>query len=289
METAIGVFSSRERAEQAVRELLEKNVPQQAIVYLTRSELEAKTIGKQFGATVGGFMGGAVGMSTGVLAATVLLPGLGPVFALGFGAAALLGLTGAGAGATLGKAVMDDSTALQPTPDEKCPEDAAFFRDVLKGGRSLVVVRTEDQQIARTSSDILDRMGIAIQGATPVPLQASTRQIGDIAIVDIGGRITAGEGNLVLRTIVRNLMDKGTKRILLNLHDVGYVDSSGLGELVGTYGSVRREGGQLKLVNPSQRVRDLLQTTHLAALFDIQADEASAIQSFRAQTSEAVA
>ena len=88
METAIGVFSSRERAEEAVRELLEKKVPEESIVYLTRSELEAKSVGKQFGAYVGGFMGGAVGMTAGVAAATLLLPGVGPVFALGFGAAA---------------------------------------------------------------------------------------------------------------------------------------------------------------------------------------------------------
>jgi outer membrane lipoprotein SlyB len=79
VETAIGVFSSRERAEEAVQELLGKNVPQESIVYLTRSETEAKSVGKQFGATVGGFMGGAVGMSAGVAAATLLLPGIGPI------------------------------------------------------------------------------------------------------------------------------------------------------------------------------------------------------------------
>ena len=78
METAIGVFSSRERAEEAVQELLGKHVPQESIAYLTRSETEAKSVGKQLGATVGGFMGGAVGMSAGVAAATLLLRELGP-------------------------------------------------------------------------------------------------------------------------------------------------------------------------------------------------------------------
>jgi hypothetical protein len=101
VETAIGVFSSRDHAEEAVKELQERGVPEQSIVYLTRSESEAKTIAKEFGATVGGFVGGAAGMSAGVVAATLLLPGIGPVFALGFGAAALLGLAGVGAGATV--------------------------------------------------------------------------------------------------------------------------------------------------------------------------------------------
>ena len=73
---------------------------------------------------------------------------------------------------------------------------------------------------------------------------------------------------------------KGHKKILLNLHEVGYIDSSGLGELVKTYTSVRNQGGELKLVSLSKRVHDLLQMTRLAAVFDIQADEASAIHSF---------
>ncbi len=101
METAIGVFASRDRAEQAVGQLRRQGVPEQSLVFLTRSKNEAETVGKEFGAYVGGFVGGAAGMSAGVVAATLLLPGIGPVFALGFGAAALLGLAGAGAGSTV--------------------------------------------------------------------------------------------------------------------------------------------------------------------------------------------
>ena len=97
METAIGVFSSRDHAETAMKELRQRAVPEESIVFLTRSESEAKTIAKQFGAYVGGFVGGTAGMTTGVVAASLLLPGVGPVFALGFGAAALLGVAGAGA------------------------------------------------------------------------------------------------------------------------------------------------------------------------------------------------
>jgi len=289
VETAIGVFSSRERAAEAVRELLNGKVPQESIVFLTRSETEAKIVGTELGATVGGFMGVGTGMSAGVAAATLLaVPGIGQVFALGFGAAALLGLLGAGAGSAIGKSIAHDNRIPQPTADEKSSEDAAFFREVLKEGRTLIVVRTESQETASVACGILDRLGI--QGRTPVKMQTATRQIGDVAILDVSGRITLGEGNIMLREIVRELVDKGNNKILLNLHDVGYVDSSGVGELVKTYATVRNQGGQLKLLNPSKRVSDLLRTTRLASVFDIQADEASAIQSFtRQEGSQAVA
>jgi anti-sigma B factor antagonist len=278
METAIGVFSSRDHAEQAVRELRQRNVPEHSIVFLTRSENEANTIAKQFGATVGGFVGGAAGMSAGVVAATLLLPGIGPVFALGFGAAAVLGLAGAGAGATAFSA--SASETLRPTPDKECSEDVAFFREVLKEGRSLIVVRTESQETASTACVILDRFGLGMQDKTPVKMQTGTRQIGDIIVVDISGRITLGEGNVMLREIVRDLADKGNNRIVLNLGEVNYVDSSGVGELVKTHTTMRNKGGELKLANLNKRVHDLLQMTRLSSVFDIHKDEASAIESF---------
>jgi len=282
METAIGVFSSRERAETAVRELLGTRVPEESIVFLTRSELGAVTAGKQAGATVGGFMGMATGMSAGVAAATLMLTGIGTVFALGFGAAALLGLAGAGTGAAVGKAMTEGGDSPQPTPDEKCSEDVLFFREVLREGRSLVVVRTESKETASSACAILDRLGLSIEGKTPVKMRTATRQVEDVAIVDVSGRITVGEGNVMLREVVRQLVEAGHKKIAMNLHEVGYVDSSGVGELVKAYTTVRNQGGQLKLVNPSKRVQDLLQMTKLSAVFTIEADEASAIQSFSA-------
>jgi hypothetical protein len=95
VETVVAVFSTRGRAEEAVKELLENHVPEKSIAYLTRSESEAKTVGKQFGAVAGGIIGGAAGMSAGVATAALLaVPGIGSVFALGLGAAALLGLAG---------------------------------------------------------------------------------------------------------------------------------------------------------------------------------------------------
>jgi len=290
METAIGVFASRGHAEEAVRELLQQHVPEQSIVFLTRSENEAKGIGKELGRFVGGFTGGAAGMSAGVVAATLLVPGLGPVFALGFGAAALLGLAGAGTGAVLGKAMAHEPGVPQPTPDEKCCEDAAFFREVLKEGRSLIVVRTDSHEIATVACGTLDRLGLGMRDRTPVRMQTSSRQLDGVTILDISGRITLGEGNVVLREIVRDLVDKGNKRILLNLGEVQYIDSSGVGELVKTHTTVRNQGGELKLVNLSKRVHDLLQMTRLSAVFDIEKDEASAIKSFAGpSTSQAVA
>ncbi len=281
METAIGVFSSRDRAEEAVKELLAAKVPKESIAFLTLSETEAKSVGKGFGATVGGFMGAATGMSAGVVAATLLVvPGIGQVFALGFGAAALLGLAGAGAGSAVGGAAAEHKAGPVPAADESASEDVAFFREVLKEGRSLIVVRTESHDTAAAACGILDRLGLGIQGRTPMKMQTAIREISGITIVDVSGRITVGEGNVMLRDALRAVLDKGSKKILLNLRDVGYVDSSGLGELVKSYTTVRNQGGQMKLVNLSKRIHDLLQLTKLYAVFDIEADEASALQSF---------
>lgn len=280
METAIGVFSSRDRAEEAVKELLQQGVPEQSIVFLSRSERETEAVAKQFGAAVGGFVGGAAGMTAGVVAASLLLPGIGTVFALGFGAAALLGLAGAGAGSAVSAGVTQDRQTPQPTAFERSADDAAFFREVLKEGRSLIVVSTESPEIAKSACGVLDRLGLGIHGKTPVKMQTSSRQIEDVVVLDISGRITVGEGNVMLREIVRELSDKGNRRIVLNLSEVSYIDSSGLGELVKTHTTIRNRGGQLKLTNLNKRVHDLLQLTSLAAVFDIQKDEAGAVQSF---------
>jgi len=282
METAIGVFSSRDHAERAVKELRERDVPEESIVFLTRSESEAKTIAKELGAFVGGFVGGAAGLTTGVVAATLLLPGIGTVFALGIGAAALLTGAGAGAGAgsAAGSAATHEANAPQPTRAEKSSEDAAFFQEVLKEGRSLIVVRTESKELASSACAVLDRLGIGMEGRSPVKMQTTASQVGGVTVLDISGRITVGEGNVILREIVRDLAEKGAKAIVLNLSEVQYVDSSGVGELVKAHTTIRNQGGQLKLTNLNKRVHDLLELTRLSAVFDIQKDETSAIKSF---------
>jgi anti-sigma B factor antagonist len=96
----------------------------------------------------------------------------------------------------------------------------------------------------------------------------------------MSGRITLGEGSVVLRDTIRDLIGKGQKKILLNLGDVTYIDSSGIGELVSAFTAVRREGGELKLLKLTKKVHDLLQITKLYTVFDIKDDEAVAIQSF---------
>ena len=289
METTIGVFSSRDDAETAVKQLRERGVPEESVVFLTRSESEAKTVAKELGAYVGGFLGGAAGVTTGVVAASLLLPGIGTVFALGIGAAALLTGAGAGAGAgsALGSGATHDADAPKPAT-EKSSEDVAFFREVLKEGRSLIVVRTESQELATSACAILDRLGLGMQGSTPVKMRTTVRPVGAVTVVDISGRITLGEGNVMLREIVKDLADKGQKAIVLNLGEVNYVDSSGVGELVKAHTTIRNQGGQLKLANLPKRVHDLLQMTRLSAVFDIQKDEASAIESF-GDSSRAVA
>lgn len=98
--------------------------------------------------------------------------------------------------------------------------------------------------------------------------------------MDLSGRITLGEGSVMLRDQIRELLGKGEKKILLNLGDVTYIDSSGIGELVSAFTTVRNQGGELKLLNLTKKVHDLLQITKLYTVFDVKDDEASAIKAF---------
>lgn len=111
-------------------------------------------------------------------------------------------------------------------------------------------------------------------------IKVSTRQLDKVTIVDMSGRITLGEGSSSLRETVRDLLSKGQKKILLNLGDVSYIDSSGIGELVSSFTSVSNQGGQLKLLNLQKKVHDLLQITKLYTVFEVHTDEAAAVKSF---------
>ncbi len=111
-------------------------------------------------------------------------------------------------------------------------------------------------------------------------MKASTRQMDGVTIVDLSGRITLGEGSVILRDTIRDLVGKGNKKILLNLGDVTYIDSSGIGELVSAFTTVRNQGGELKLLNLTKKVHDLLQITKLYTVFDVKDDEATAISAF---------
>jgi len=113
-----------------------------------------------------------------------------------------------------------------------------------------------------------------------VSVKLTTRQVGDVTVLDVAGRITLGEGSSVLRDALRDLVSKNQKKILLNLGEVSYIDSSGIGELVSGFTTVTNGGGALKLLNLNKRVKDLLQITKLYTVFDVHEDEASAIRSF---------
>jgi len=283
METAIGVFTARERAEEAVKSLLEHHVPEDRIIYLTRSENEAKNMGKQLGAGAGGFVGGAAGMSAGGAAATLLtIPGVGPVFALGFGAAALVGTADAGTGAAIGAGVAHDADAPAPSSAVGSSEDLEFFRRVLNEGHSVIVVRTESSQIASSACKVLDELGLSMNRRVTAKNTVTLRQANGAVVADIIGKIALAEGTGMLRDTVRNFLERGHNRILLNLEGVDFIDSAGLGELVRTHASVRSRGGHLKLVNPSASVHHLLLITKLDRVFDIMPDEVSALSSLRA-------
>ena len=112
-------------------------------------------------------------------------------------------------------------------------------------------------------------------------LTIASRELDGVTVLDLNGRITLGEGSVQIRDAIRDLIGKGQKRILLDLGEVNYIDSSGLGELVSAYTTVKNQGAALKLLKLTRKVHDLLQLTTLYTVFDIYDDEASAIASFK--------
>jgi anti-sigma B factor antagonist len=114
-----------------------------------------------------------------------------------------------------------------------------------------------------------------------VALAIASREVDGVTVVELSGRITLGEGSVQLRDMIRDLIGKGQRHILLDLGEVNYIDSSGLGELVSAYTTARNQGASLKLLKLTKKVHDLLQLTKLYTVFDIYDDEASAIASFK--------
>jgi anti-sigma B factor antagonist len=112
-------------------------------------------------------------------------------------------------------------------------------------------------------------------------LRVTYRDAGVITVVDIGGRITLGEGSALLRKTVRELLEDNRIKIVLNLADVNYIDSSGIGELVSAFTAVKNRGGDMKLLHLTKKVHDLLQLTKLFTVFDVYSDEHTALGSFR--------
>jgi anti-sigma B factor antagonist len=283
METAIGVFDSREHAEAAVKELLRKHVPEESIVFLTSSESEVMAFGKELGTYAGGFIGGAVGTTAGCVgAALAMIPGFGQVFALGVGGAALLGYLGSKVGGTLVKGISAEPGAPRSASPVKAGEEGAHLLEVLKQGRSIIVVRTEFKEVAEAASSVLDQLALGRQTPSASKPETSTHTVGDVIVIDARGKIAFGEGVTKLRETVARLTAVGAKKVIFNLKEVDYMDSSGLGEIVRSHMALRKQGSQLKLVNLSKMVRELLYATGMEKVFDIQPDEASATRSFAA-------
>jgi anti-sigma B factor antagonist len=122
-----------------------------------------------------------------------------------------------------------------------------------------------------------------------VKIKTSTRLVKDVVIVDTIGELRLGEGTDIVRNVVRGLIEQGYRSILLNLRDVRHIDSAGVGELMSCYTSLRNKGGQLKLMNLSKNVHNLLQITKLYTIFEVEDDEATAVASFRAQPASSAA
>ena len=111
-------------------------------------------------------------------------------------------------------------------------------------------------------------------------INISERQARDVTVLDLNGKVTIGEGSVALRNAIRRLLGEGKNKILLNLGGVGYIDSSGIGELVSSFTAVNKEGGTLKLLNLTQKIQDLLAITKLLTVFDVFDSEAEALSSF---------
>jgi anti-sigma B factor antagonist len=114
-----------------------------------------------------------------------------------------------------------------------------------------------------------------------VALTIASREVDGVTVLDLSGRITLGEGSVQLREAVRDLISKGARNILLNLSDVNYIDSSGLGELVSAFTTAKNQGASVKLLGLTKKVKDVLQLTKLYTVFDIYDDEASGIASYK--------
>jgi len=280
VQTSIGVFSTRAEAENAVRELLDLQIPKEAITFLTPEvgTQESTGVARTMGAFVGGAVAGGAGFSAGLAAATLLVPGVGPILAIGVGAAALLGLGGAAAGRAAGGAI---ETSLEAEEAEQRPE-FAFFRKVLNEHHSVVVVNSENEDQHKKACSVLDRLGVRAtpDDGTPEACQISTREVSDITVISLTGRVALGQGSSEVRSLVHRYVGEGRRKFLLDMAGVTYIDSSGLGELVGAMTTVRSAKGAMKLTRISPRVSELLRMTHLDKVFEVKPDEAEAIASF---------
>ena len=272
MRTAVGVFADRNRAEEAIRKLLQQRVPPERITFLTRSEPEARGVGQHLQDAADSPPGSQAPMRFSVLS----LPGVGPVLVQGPDVKDLFD-----------QAIPENNSASgAPSPNDSwrktfavaAPEDdASFFCRVLNDGCSVIVVRSDSHAIASAACEVLDKLSLGIRKSAAAKSGVTVRQVSGAAVAAFSGKIALDEGCLLLRETVRSFLDGGQRRILLNLELVDFLDSAGLGELVRTHVAVRGRGGQLTLINPASNVRQLLRITKVDQVFDIAPNELSAL------------
>jgi len=258
MKTAVGVFSNLERAEQAIRMLLKNRVPPERISFLTRSEPEASSVSRHLQGD------GMLQVSSGTPArfSVLSVSGIGPVLVQGPDVA--------------------DIFDQQPRgPVAGSEDDASFFRRMLNDGCSVIVVRSDSHHVALAACEVLDKLSLGIQKHAPGRSGVTVRQTSAAAVATFSGKLALDDGCALLRETVRAFLDGGQSRILLNLEQVTFLDSAGLGELVRTHVAVRSRGGRLTLVKPSPNVRHLLHLTKVDQVFDIAPDELTAIERTR--------
>lgn len=181
--------------------------------------------------------------------------------------------------------VQDQGNGFDP---DQVPDPTSEGNILQPSGRGLLLMRSfvDDLEIGRTTGGgtevvMLKNLPAGLgEKEEEVSLIANTRELGDVTVVDLSGRITLGEGSSALRDTVRDLLAQGKKNILLNLGDVSYCDSTGLGTLVSSYTTAANQGAKLKLVNVQKKMHDLLQITKLYTVFETYDDEATAVGSF---------
>jgi anti-sigma B factor antagonist len=271
MHTTVGIFATRERAEEALVRLLENHIPEDRIVYLTRSEQDA--------ATVSGRMHERAFAASRSQARETgrLTPNPSPVFALGFGdKTPLPSTTHPPFGLSTGDPAVLDSLVASASS-----EDRDFFQRVLDGGNSAVVVRTNSAMSAAAVCEIFDTFALHMRRSGSTPTSVILRRLSGGALAEFSGKIALGEGTALLRESIQNLVHFGYRHILLDLEHVDYLDSAGLGELVRSHVTVRGHGRTLKLVKPSAGVLRLLQMTRLDRVFEIVADQPAALRALQ--------
>jgi len=275
MKTAVGVFSNLHRAEQAIRALLKNRVPPERVTFLTRSEPEANSIRSHLEGE------SMLQLNTGTPArfSVLSVSGVGPVLVQGPDVSDIFDQPPR-ANPVSSVPVSDDPWRQTPFPHGS-DDDAAFFRRMLNEGCSVIVVRTDSNQIAMAAVEVLDKLSLGIAKTSAGKGHVSVRQIPGAAVATFSGKLALDNGCLLLRETIRAFLDAGQTRVLLNLEKLDFLDSAGLGELVRAHVAVRSRGGQLTLVSPSKNVYQLLHVTKVDRVFDIAPDELSALQRSR--------